>query len=352
MRQKVKDVERHIPGGSSKARLALGLLVSGGLVAWLALGFQWDQVFAAMTQARPGGLLLAVLLFTLAMATRARAWQVLLGPGVPFGPVFWSLAVGFLFTTLLPFRLGEAARVVALHQTAGVSWSLGISSVAVARLADAGLLALTVLALAPRIMQGPEVLQQPLIWVVGAFAGMVGGAWLVRRRRAWLRRLRHWAGERTSRRRWVARLEDLAQALEPLERPGTWLRFLGWKGLTWTLIALEHYVLLRMWFPEATLLWAYWVVAVASLGVALPSAPGHVGTVQAGILAALWPLQVDPNQALALSLVKHGIYLGVTTILGLVGLSYTGLIWGRVWVKGQEQAGEEKAVPGRKSGEV
>ena len=323
---------RQLPWG----RLLLGLFISGTLVVWLVLGFRWDKVFSAMEQARPVALMLAVFLFTLAMVSRARAWQVLLGPGVSLGPVFWSLSVGFLFTTLLPFRLGEVARVVALHQTAGIPWGLGFSSVAVARLVDAGLLALTVLALAPRILQGPAVLQQPLLWMLLAVLGISGGMWLLGRRETWLRRLRVWAAGRPSRQRWVVRLEQLIQALAPLEHPGTWLRFLGWKALTWSLIALEHYVLLRMWFPKATLVWAYWVVAVASLGVAIPSAPGHVGTVQAGILAALWPLQVDPNQALALSLVKHGVYLSVTTVLGIVGISYTGLTWGRLFARGTD----------------
>lgn len=311
----------------SRRRLLLGLFVSGGLVVWLALRFDGSQVWAAMAQARAVSVLLAVALFALALVTRARAWQVLLGKGVPFRPVFWSLMVGFLFTTLLPLRLGEAVRVVALRKTADVPWSLGISSVLVARLVDAMLLAFVVLALAPTMLQGPAMLRQPWLWMLAAGLVLMVVGWGLRQRE----RLRAWLHRRIETRSrwhpWLQRFDGLMQALSPLEDPGTWWRFLGWKVLTWSLIALEHYVLLQIWFPQSTLLWAYWVVAVASLGVALPSAPGHVGTVQAGILAALWPLGVDPNQALALSLVKHGVYLGVTTVLGAIGLFYTGWVW-------------------------
>ncbi len=333
----------HMPSRhSSQRRFLLGLLVSGGLVAWLALSFDWSQVWAAMAQTRIGPVLLAAALFSLALVTRARAWQVLLGEGVPFPPVFWSLMVGFLFTTLLPFRLGEAVRVVALRKTADVPWSLGISSVLVSRLVDAMLLAFVVLALAPTVLQGPALLQQPLVWMLVAGLALLVVGWGLRQRermRAWLHRR---MGTRSRWRPWLQRFDGLMQALSPLEDPGTWWRFLGWKVLTWSLIALEHYLLLRIWFPQATLLWAYWVVAVASLGVALPSAPGHVGTVQAGMLAALWPLGVDPNQALALSLVKHGVYLGVTTVLGFMGLFYTGWTWTAQDGVGERQIPEER----------
>ncbi len=303
----------------------LGLVVSLALGFWVLQQIQGTLVVAAFRETRPLPLAGAVLCFTLALMTRARAWQVLLGQKVRFAPVFWSLMVGFLFTTLLPFRLGEVVRVAALHQTARVPWALGFSSVAVARLTDAGLLALMVAATAPRVWRGPALLQKVEFWLVVALVGVLG-VWLAVKTRhrlsAWLeaRLPAEWVASRP----WQA-MKGILDTLAPLEDPGVWARLLFWKGLTWGLLVLEHWLLLRLWFPQATLTWSAWLVGVASLGVALPSAPGHVGVVEASIVAALRPFGVDPNRALALALVKHAIYLGVTTLLGLFGVGYTGV---------------------------
>lgn len=305
-------------------QMVLGLAVSAALLAWVVGQIEWPLVRTALAQVRPAPLLLAVSLFTLALVARAQAWRVLLGHPVPLAPVFWSLMVGFLFTTLLPFRLGEAARVVALHRSTGVPWSLAVSSVAVARLADAALLAFLVLSIAPRVWQGPALLQKVEFWLVVALMGGLS-LWLaLRLRHRGLQRLQRMLPEHPWSHRLVALLGRVLESLAPLEEPRIWVRFLGWKGLTWGLLVLEHWVLLRLWFPQATLLWSAWVVGVASLGVALPAAPGHVGVVEAGIMAALQPFGVDPNRALALALVKHLVYLGVTTLLGLLGVGFTG----------------------------
>ncbi len=305
--------------GRAGWRWWLGLGVSAAVVLWLWRSFQWSQVFQALAVLEGWRLLVGVLLFTIALGTRAQAWRVLLGPDVAFSQAFWALMVGFLGTTVLPLRLGEAARVVALQRVTGMAWSRAVGSVALARLTDALLLGLLVVLLAPWALGERWVPAR--VWVVAGGAGALLALAL-----AWaLARARGSRARRAAGLPFVGRFlagEALQTWGRTLQNPALWARFLGWKALTWSLLALEHTVLMRAWFPQADLRWGYWVVAVASLGVAVPSAPGHIGVVQAGILAALWPLGVEPHQALAFSLVKHAVYLGVTTSLGLVGLLY------------------------------
>ena len=81
---------------------------------------------------------------------RALRWQLLFARETrpPFRPVLAATILGQFFNNILPARAGEAARVIALNQSAGTSRAEIVATVAVERLYDVlGLLAMLFVAL-------------------------------------------------------------------------------------------------------------------------------------------------------------------------------------------------------------
>src|SRR5437588_11828321 len=101
-------------GFVSSIRFWIGLLVSV-LCLWIAIQPVPIALLAqSLADARYVWLVPALGLQFLAVVARARRWVVLLQWAVNLADAFWAVALGYLITNVLPFRLGEPARVLAL----------------------------------------------------------------------------------------------------------------------------------------------------------------------------------------------------------------------------------------------
>lgn len=322
----------------------LGLVLSLVLLAWVFYVVPWEEMLRALAQVRPAALVGSAVLFLLALATRARAWQVLLGPETPYMPTLAALLVGFLVTNVVPLRLGELARVVVLHEQTGIPWSLGLASVFLSRLVDAGLLALVALALTGFIWPEAAAALRGVLVAVAFALGLL--ALVLGKREVWIARLTRWEAQTFGPWSWLARgLNRVLNLFALWTSPRVWAEFLFWELVTWGLLAWELDLLLRVWFPDAAWYWSLWLTAVTSLGTALPSVPGHVGTMEAAGLAAFVPLTTNTPAALALLFTQHALYYLLTFLPGLLALVAVGLSWNRLWRTLQSVVQREKPCP-------
>jgi len=298
-----------------RLRLLLGIILSAFALAAVLLTVDFNALHAALAATPMSALGWAALWFLLAMLTRAWAWQALLGPRVPLSTAFWALQVGFLLNNILPLRLGEIARAWVVHREAGVPWPRALSSVALARLTDAALLAAIVVLAWPA--RAP--LPREWIWRAGGLILATGlglvlltalarGSWS----HALPQRVRH----------------IVADAAAVTQGAGL-VRFLVGKILTWALLMAYFRALAIVWIPRLTLLEALWAMAAATLGIAAPSAPAYVGVYEAAAVGVLAMLRVPTADALAFALVQHGLYLLLTTLLGLLAFTRLGWNWQR-----------------------
>ena len=298
-----------------RLRLLLGIALSAFALAAVLLTVDFAALRAALAATPPRALAWAALWFILAMLARAWAWRALLGPQVSLSTAFWALQVGFLLNNILPLRLGELARAWVVHREAGVSWPRALSSVALARLADAGLLALLVVLAWPADARLPRaVVWRALIWAALALAVVVVLALLARA--AWLRSL-------------PARVRTVLREAGAVVHGPALARFAVGKVLTWALLAAYFAALARVWVPALTPRQALWAMAASTLGIAAPSAPGYIGVYEAATVGVLAVLRVPQADALAFALVQHGLYLLLTTALGLLALARLGWSRGR-----------------------
>ena len=261
---------------------------------------------------------------------RGRVWQTLLHGQASFRDVFLTLNEGYLLNNLLPFRLGEVGRAYLLGRKAKLNFWQVFPSVILERMFDLILAAGLLVLILPFIdrtnweeQSGAGAGQATLIAAGVSLLMVLGfvGIYLLARNQervtAWLER---WSG-RNPRVQQLAgrRVETFFTGLQVLKEWRLFLRALVWMLLNWACSVLLYFVFLRAFFPQATSIWAIFVLAFGSFGIAAPSSPGGVGVFEWAHIGALMILvhQTDPSPAMgAFALTLH---LSNYIITGLIG---------------------------------
>jgi len=305
-----------------------GLGVSALLLWWVFRGEDLGGIAAQIAEADLALLVLAGALNLTGGMIRAVRWQILLRPigqSVPLAARWKALNIGFAVTNLALGRLGEVARPYALSKMTPISTSAGLGTIALERVLDfvalVGLL-LAVLA-APTFPENATVLGRPLGYVVGGVAvlGIVVlalTAWIAVRPGI----LRHGAGAFVSLlpTGWSepvrAGLDEFLSGLRLLRDPRASAHALAWSVLLWIWMAASFRAAFLAFGLELGFVAAVFTQCVVSVFVAIPAAPGFIGTLQAGVLVAVSGVfGVSETDALSMSLGYHlAGYVPVTAL--------------------------------------
>ncbi len=244
---------------NQRAALVIGILLSVVLVGAVLAGVDLGRVRAALAGAEYGYLVPAVLLLFVGHFARALRWRALLAGRLPLGRTFNILNISYLFNGVLPFRLGEVARMfLATRADPPVPVFTSLSTILVERLLDL---------LAVLMLLGGVLVVLPLPAAVttagltlglGALAG-IAALVVFARRRAWAFRL-------------LAVATRLLPFLERWGAPAALTRFLD--GLQ--PLASKRGVVMALWWSAVA--WAFFGGSRLRTAVCLfpPSRPGRL----------------------------------------------------------------------------
>ena len=112
-------------------------------------------------------------------------------------------------------------------------------------------------------------------------------------------------------------LEQLAQALDILKSPREifWASF--WTAALWLSIALPTWCVILAFGLQISFIDSIFVMGVASLGSLIPTPGGAAGAFHAATAGSLILLNVDRDQAAAVSIVMHLVYFAPAVVFGL-----------------------------------
>ncbi len=125
-------------------RIALGLALTGLLVAAILYFVPLERVRDALASFHPLWLLPLVVCFGLTFAVRAARFRAL-GIPLPFGSMFGVVAVYLFLVRVTPLRSGEVALPVIVKRLCGTSLTHGFTAVALSHLSDLSALAVATL---------------------------------------------------------------------------------------------------------------------------------------------------------------------------------------------------------------
>ncbi|MBM3270509.1 MAG: flippase-like domain-containing protein [Candidatus Sericytochromatia bacterium] len=302
-------------------KTVLGLGISA-LCLWLvARNVELAAVWKVMRTASPGWLAAAVAIYLASFAFRARRWALLLAPSAPLKvrTVLPFVLVGYAGNNLLPARMGELVRTVALSRRTGVRKTAILTTVVMERLFDG----LTLL-----MLLGALALIYPLVpWMrgVGLLASLIFGSALA-----------FFVANLVWPRAGAAAIAALERALPPglaarlarmyasflegiatLRRPGRVVGVVTLSLITWGAEAAYYYATMRAIGLEVPLHAAVMTLIVVALATIAPSAPGFIGTFQLSCVTALAAFGVGRELALGYAVLLHAAQILPVTAIGL-----------------------------------
>ena len=276
----------------------LGLSIAAFLIWWLFRNEDPAEVWKHVRTADPWLLLLAVAVTTATFPVRAIRWRYLLAPvqpGSPFRSRFAAVCIGFMANNLLPARAGEIARAYSYGRLESVSAATAFATVVVERFLDgvAILLLLLVALSSPGFPSGalPEAL---VTGMRGLSLGLAGALVLASLMLIFpngtldiVKRLSGPLLPSGVARALASFTENTLAGLASLRGWRLVLPAFGWSLVVSLLQSLSFWTGFFAFGIDLPFSAALLTNATVAFAIAIPSAPGFVGSFHAGVMLAL-----------------------------------------------------------------
>jgi uncharacterized protein (TIRG00374 family) len=291
--------------------IALGGIAVSAVFLWLAFrDADVDEVRDALADARLGLVLLAVGVIGCGYGFQAARWMSISGArNLGLRRFYEMLLVGLATNNVLPVRIGELVRAGWLSRDAPMPGGRAFGSVALDRACDVVTL-IVFFAIGLQVVPTPDWVKR--LAVGGVIALVLIAAALVFAR-LYTRSREHGRRTRSRLRRIVRDTVDMLAEPIGRRRAALWL---GLSACTWLLSSVATSLVARSLGIELSVLEAVFVTSALSLGVAIPSSPGYIGTYQWLGVASLGLLDVPVNDALAFAILMQASWYVPTTLLG------------------------------------
>ena len=299
---------------SPVVRLVTGFVVSAAFLAVTVSRVDLGETARALVRAAPGGIALAVGLVLVELVIRAERWRILLHPSaqVPLRSAFAYLTVGYFANTLLPARLGDAARAYLAGRSFGISPLVTLGTVVVERVLDAVVILLVVLLAGLLVAPGSQFAGSAAVLTAVVLVGLAVAVM------AGVVAIRSGLLDRPHGRQLRAVVVRIAEGAATLRRPRGAAVILGLTILPFGVAVCAFGATSgALGLPLGPAEWAL-VLGVLALSTAIPAAPGSLGTYEFAGVAVLVILGLGPSQALAATVLFHVIATLPPALLGLV----------------------------------
>ena len=317
-------------------RAVVGVGISALLLWWVLRGQDLGAIARLVAGAKPMYLIACSVTLTSGGLIRALRWRLLLAPlaTTSLNARWKAVNIGFLVSNVLPARLGEIARPLALSRMERVPMSGALGTVAVERLLDGIALPMLLVAtlVAPDFPEGATILGRSIgyaAFIAGLYAGIVLAivalllVWpnsIPGLARAIAAMLPSAAGAKL-----IQTSTSFLSGLAVLRQPIVLLRVLLWSLLLWLWMAAGFWLAFRAFDIPLGFTAAMFTQCVVSLFVAIPAGPGYIGTLQAGVAVGVHEVFGIPTEpTLALAVAYH--------LAGFIPITLLG--WGYAWALG------------------
>lgn len=296
---------------------------------------EWGNVAAAFARVRYVYLLPIAAISVYSIVVRCQRWRLLLRPvgDVPFLPLFSATSVGFLCNMVLPLRVGEVVRPVLLANRINVPVSSVLASVLLERLLDM----LTILVFLGLVMclvpVSSTIRQSGIAFVIIAVFAIAMVASLQRRHPLALALLR-WMVDRLPagmRDRAESALQSFIGGLQGIGSGAVLVGILAYSIFLWIVIASVFGIgFLACGLDVPLVSGGLALVTVVAGAVSAPSAPGFIGTFQAGCIVALGLFGIHRADAIPYAFVVWAAQWLTQIVLGVVFLLRENIRFGDV----------------------
>lgn len=270
------------------------------------------------------------MVLVLSLGAKSLRWRSLLprSAELSVADAYRIFHVAILLNNLLPFRLGDGARIVSGRIRPAATMQQAVVALVAERVMDGLLLLAVALVAIPMFAASPRTPNPFALpgggWTLAVVAaalaaGAFAGWW-------WHRRSHGFGGGAA--RRWHAVVEDVRLVLSMGWTQVSHLA--GWSVFVWAGTFTLHYLLLGAIGIDGSLLLAVVITLATNFSMLLPAAPANVGIFHAAAVAPLLAAGVGADLAVAYSLLAHAVntvppgLIGAASLLGHRRGDFTG----------------------------
>lgn len=316
-------------------KVITSFLISAFFIYLAVKGTDFKGVLAGLANISAGYILVFLLLMVLMQAMRTWRWGMILFPLVRLGKLdlFAVASVGFFAITALPIRLGELARPYLVSRNGTVKMSAALGTVFVERVLD-GIAILFLAFLAPFFtVLPPRLVQAKLIFLMINVALLAVVIFAVFRR-AQLDSLLNLIARRLPA-KWGEALVRLShhflEGFQIIGDGSLLLQTLLLSFLIWLCDALAIYCLFLAFHFSLPPVAALVLMVILIIGIAIPTAPGFIGSWHLACVLGLSLYGIAKTEALAFAVVYHFLAVGLTISIGLIFLPYLKFSFADLW---------------------
>jgi hypothetical protein len=303
-----------------KLKFFLGIVSSAFFLALALRNVSFAELFKALAQANYFFLIPSLILTFLVYGCRAIRWHYMLIPIKPvkISRLFNITVIGFMVNNILPIRIGELARAYILGKRESLSKSLAFATIIIERLLD-GLTILSFLIPIVLLFSFPRWLKQTGIVFLILYLGVIVFLFLLNFFSQKLIQIFEkliapfspWFAKRFGR-----MLMSFCEGLKifKTKKQVFWIccfSYFIWVGYSLILMAFLYAFHINVPFYAPFLL-----LVIMATGVAIPSSPGFIGTLQFFCVTGLALFGVPKSEALGFSIVFHASQYIPVTLLG------------------------------------
>jgi hypothetical protein len=339
-----------------RRNLWVGVLISAVLILIIVWTVDVRESLRALSEADYRWLGPAFVILGISLGLRAWRWRFLLAPVklIATHRLFSAMMIGFMGNMLLPARIGEFIRAYVVGKTQRVSTTASLATVVVERMLD-GFTLLAILLATVLWLRFPVESDRLTHYIrtagwmaFGLYMGVLVVCILLRlyqdpTRRLLLKLLSFLPA------RWHERagglLDAFVHGLEVVRGGWHLVPILGLSVLAWSLQAVCNWLVLLAFGLNLSLGAAFFLVAIQTFGVMIPSSPGFIGTYHAASILALAAYGIGREVALSVAIVLHLLFFIPVIVAGFVYLWVENLTFSEITHAPEEPqpvAAEEK----------
>jgi uncharacterized membrane protein YbhN (UPF0104 family) len=305
---------------SSLVRLVVGVAVSAVFLAVTLRQVDLPKVADAIGRAAPAGLAIALGIVLVDLCLRALRWFVLLrgledaGGRATYRRAFGYLTLGFAANFVLPARLGDVVRAVLAAGTFRTPRLAMLGTVAIERVSD-GLVMLALALVSSFIVASASELKaltgHALVLAAAGFMVLVAGWYVVSRTALASTRIAVLITQVAGR---------LGAGAGAFRHPQSAIAFVGLTGILATTATLVAWTVSQAVGVQLSPIEAVLFLSGIALSLAIPAAPGAIGTYEFVGVAINTGLGYTAEQGLATILLMRIITTFPPALIGLVSV--------------------------------
>ncbi len=309
-------------------KVLISLIIGVAILVVLFLNIDLYDLSRGITSASPTLVIVSFVIFLCFNTMKAIRWKIIVGKG-QFVNFFCIVHIGSLVTIILPSYVQEPIRAALLKKKENIVFGHGLSSIFIERLMDiVGLVFIGIIAsLYFPITDEVQSWIFHLIRNIIIFVSLVTGFFIILVLKP---KLFSKIFSSFKKNRYLAKLYEKLEALiqelsvgfkEIIKKPLTLIFSFLITILMWMInFTVVYFLFISISFDIEPLIVLFGFVAT-SLGLALPQAPGFIGTFEIIWLGAFSTLGYENNnEILAAGILYHLIMFAYILVLGIIGL--------------------------------